>query len=619
MCGIAACIALSSSYLRPEDDVIQNVLNSIRHRGPDNSDFYCSRSSLLLSTRLSITDPSHMADMPMTSVDGSVHLIFNGEIYNCKELNSKYGIETRLTNSDTEYILSGYQKYGSSIFSMLNGIFSIVLIDDNTNCTYVVRDPLGVKPVYLYKSNSALFVASEIKALSAFNIKLNPDKNTIYRYLVSGSYDDSLYTFFDGVISQEAGTYLKINGELISHHRYHDRNSYVDTPSNYKDTVVEFRRILSDSIVRQSNTNDFSVNISGGIDSRVLLDLLNEKERIDPETPCFTYSFDESGYDEWDDVSQLSSLFPIKPRRVVVSDVDIKDLLIESIPYLEQPFPGYPTLAKFKLFQQAYGNTGKVFLEGQGGDEISGGYKYVVGPYFMQLESSLYQMEFKKYCLANNLTEEELSSLIRNTSERLRGETLGSADGTLSSLAPYLNYEFFDLKQPSSLIPTYEVGNQLTFALDRDIYYTKLPRILRACDRTSMAFSKELRVPFLDLELVAFARSVNHQFRFRKGLHRSFFLDCLPSNLRRKGTGNFKKYVSDPQSLWLWKNNRNLINELIDDFDNLYTNAFYKKELLLPALRNTIDQPKPPRNSVFLWQFMCLEYWMRYFVIPQNK
>lgn len=615
MCGIAAIIDFSERSLKSENVDIESILSTIVHRGPDSNGYLAFDNCILMSTRLAISDPRPIANMPMSGSNNEIHIIYNGEIYNRKELLSRFSIGNKDNKSDTELILNGYKQMGAEIFKMLNGIYSIVIYDSKKNIILMSRDSLGVKPLYYCRKNGKLFIASEIGTFKAFGIDFLACKNTVYKYLKYGVYDNSNESFIQDIYSILPGQSLQVSIEGEKEIEYQSTDIEINNQRTYDETVDEFWEVVLDCFDRQTEGCDFFLNLSGGIDSRIMLESLKQIGRLSKDSLCYTYSFKGQDNSEWLDTVDISDHYNIKPINIETKSNDIKQLLIESVMHYQEPFPGYPSLAKYNLFQSLAAETPKVCIEAQGGDELSGGYRYTVGPYFKGLPIENYDIEFEKYCKSNNISTKRLNELINKTFSAFSTGKLGSADGSSSTLDDCINEAYFT--SASEEKPCYEINSELSFLnqiLERDMHYTKLPRILKACDRASMAFSKELRVPLLDKVHVDFSKTVSDKHRFYSGLHRSYFIDSLPESIRHKGTGKVKKYVADPQSLWLWSSNKFIVEELIDNLDNLYTLEFYRPKDLERKLNDFMNKDIPPENSVCIWQFICLEYWMKYFV-----
>ena len=243
MCGICGIYKFNNSEINIEK--CKKMLDSLYHRGPDNSNYHLEKNIFLGSSRLKIQDLTSNGNMPIKS-DNSI-IINNGEIYNFIELKDKFKLNCN-SNSDTEVVLKLYQKIKLDFLSELNGIYAFAICDSNE--VICVRDRLGVKPFFYYQDQEKIIYASEIKAILQYGIKAEPNNKIISQYLKYGVYDHSNETFFKNIYQLPAAHYMKINENGIQIEKYWDLEETTNNKS-LEQIISEFKFLINDSIKMQ--------------------------------------------------------------------------------------------------------------------------------------------------------------------------------------------------------------------------------------------------------------------------------------------------------------------------------------------------------------------------------
>jgi asparagine synthase (glutamine-hydrolysing) len=508
MCGVAGIIGNTISR-----ETMENMLQRQQHRGPDHTGIFSENGVVLGHNRLSIIDLSAEANQPFHSSDGRYVLVFNGEIYNYRELRVKLKHKYPFTTqSDTEVLLAAYSTWGKECLSRLNGMFAFAIWDTQRQQLFAARDRFGVKPFYYSLYDKSFYFASEIKTLFEAKVPRSAHEKVWANYFAYGSYGMPNETFWDGIFQLPAGHFLFFENGKVSIKQWYVFEKEIQTHSEAQslEAVAEkYLSLLEDSIALRFRADvPIGFNISGGLDSSLLLALVN-KNKEGGNIGAFTFYTGDERYDELPWVEALISITKNPLHKIKLELCEVREwsqLLAEQ---QDEPYGGLPTIAYAKLFSEARKLGTLVLLDGQGMDEQWAGYDY--------------------YGKANG----EILQGVRK-----------------SPLRPdVLSRDFLALaEKPEYPAPFEEALLNLQY---RDLFYTKLPRALRFNDRISMVAGTELREPFLDYRLVEFAFAQPKRFKIQDGRHkyvlRLLVKKLLPDTLRLAP----KRALQTPQREWL--------------------------------------------------------------------
>lgn len=612
MCGFAGITNTNPNIL---DHKL--ILNNLSHRGPDTSGKFFNKEICLFHTRLSILDLSESASQPMIDKKTKITIVYNGEIYNFKELKKKLPEENFCSKSDTEVLLKLYIKFGCSFLNMLEGMFSFAIWDPKKKQTILARDRFGIKPLfYLFKKKKLSF-ASEIKALLSLGHEKQINFKTISEYLTLGMPGVLDNTFFKNVRNFPPGNYMLFKNGKIKikkfwsiEEEFKDSSNFENNKSTEKKTYEKLK-----SSVKKHLISDVPVGLclSSGTDSTLLLFLLNELGVKNINT--FTYGFIESKYNEIRKVKNSRLNNNIIHNSRIITPFNFLKNLEKAIFQFETPLGGLGTLGLWQLFSLAKEKKIPVILSGEGLDETFAGYKYYIYYYLYDLIIE------KKFDLINNnlknikknfgLVFESKKdffnkfSKINNTPLMAPDSTFLSGDNFLSNIYK----EKFNIKYPK----TTKISN-LSFLKQRmfdDIFIYKIPKLLSYLDRSSMSWGVESRVPFIDNNLL------NHTFKISSN---NFFKNStnkyIPKKLLKKfnyylKNNQNKLFVSTPQREWLKYKIDNKILEYIRN-GNLVKKNIIKFDLFEKKYKKYNKQEKLG-NSFFIWKILNLEAMMRVF------
>lgn len=569
MCGISGVIGKGW-----EESQIRAMYTAQHHRGPDDTGIYYSESknAALAHNRLSIIDLSKAGHQPMSDISGRYKIIFNGEVYNYLEIRKILENEfTFRTQTDTEVVLYSYIKWGKSCLHKFIGMFAFGIWDETENTFWGVRDRLGIKPFnYAFDHNLNFVFASEIKSLHAYGIDKKINLTAWATYLERGLYDHDESTFWEGVKKLPAGHMITVSNNKTEITKWYDLHNIVgdDFDSRPLELVMEeYMSLLEDSIKLRFRADvPVGINISGGLDSSALLNLVNKVQGKDNQINAFTFYTGDENYDElpWVKAMIETTHNPLIPCLLTSEEIPS---LAESIQFhQDEPYGGFPTMAYAKIFEKARSMGIIVLLDGQGMDEQWAGYDYY-----------------------------------RKTDTTLSSPTI---QGTLDSpVRPdCLSPEFRRESKP--MIEESPFKDKLRNLQYRDTIQTKIPRALRFNDRVSMRSSTELREPFMDHRLFELAYKQPEERKINEGKGKWFMRKLLSEFLPGKVVEAPKRALQTPQREWLrndlseWANDS--INNLLSSDKKDWFNTNLVKEQWESFQHGKSD------NSFYVWQWINL-------------
>lgn len=528
MCGIAGIISP-----RPAAPDLYQMLRQQAHRGPDHVGTYVDDGFAALGhNRLSIIDLSSAANEPFQDSSGRYFLTFNGELYNYIELRGELKAQYAFrTASDAEVLLAAYIHWGKECLSRFNGMFSFAIWDSREKVLFAARDRFGVKPFYYSPSSDALYFCSEIKALQSVLDMTSPNKKVWSNYFTYGSYGAPDETFFEGIQQLPGGHYLEVkHGKLDVVRWYHfvERAKQRTTSHSFEEAREIYLELLKDSIrLRFRADVPVGFNISGGVDSSLLLALVNRTEG-QKNVKAYSFHTGDERYDELRWVKQMIattgnplSLVKLRPEEVPAMASRMAELQ-------DEPYGGLPTLAYSKIFEQAHKDGVKVLLDGQGMDEQWAGYDYYVNS--------------------------ENSATLQGTG--------GFSPFKENILSPDFAAQ---AEKPNYPTPFKDRLRNLQY---RDLFYTKIPRALRFNDRISMGHSIELREPFLDHRLVEFAIAQPKEFKIHQGIQKYLLRELLKPLVPGSLTYAPKRALQTPQREWLGEELKGFVTSELERLKN---------------------------------------------------
>jgi len=548
------------------------MVGSQHHRGPDAAGTYVSPCGTagLGHNRLSIIDLSAAGTQPMTGADGRLVVVFNGEIYNYRELRSALAGYPFRTATDTEVILAAYARWGEDCLDHFIGMFALCIWDEVNETLFAARDRFGVKPLYYHVNREGtLRIASEIKALQAVGLGREPDAATWATYLAAGLSDCSSATFWQDVASLPPGHALKWERGHITSRCWYDLADRVgDLLDSRSDRIVqdECFALMAESVqLRFRSDVPVGIALSGGLDSSTLLGLVQKVQGVASQVETFTYVTGDLRYDELPWVEEMLARTQHPSTRCLLTAEEVPALAESVQGFQDEPFGGLPNLGYARMFERAKAAGVTVVLDGQGLDEQWAGYDYY------------------------SATAYHGTAIVQGT--------------TGSAVRPdALTPEFRLAAKPVSFRqPFPDLLRNLQY---RDVRYSKMPRALRFNDRVSMRASIELREPFLDHRLFELA--------FRQPLERKLCNGTGKWLIRQGGSRLLplrlveapKRPVSTPQREWLRGPLQSWASDCIERALEEYGDTWLNSAAVRSSWKSYCD--KGADNSHYVWQWISL-------------
>ena len=604
MCGFTGIIS-KKEY---NDDSVRSMLESIRHRGPDNLSFYENENLHLGFARLQIIDLDSRSNQPMIDEETGAVIVFNGEVYNYKELRQDLqgnGVKFK-TTSDTEVILKGYLKYGKSILSKLRGMFAFAIFHKNK--VFMARDHFGIKPLYYGFNDKGEFIfGSELKALISnkfFSSRLN--NNSLFSYLelqhVCG--ED---TMIEGIKRLKNGHYLEISN--IEDSLYPITGEYFqfqmsnDKITNLDDAVYMIRKAVHNSVELHKNA-DVKVGtfLSGGIDSSYITALTKPEMSF-----SVGFSEEEGKFDESGLAKKLCEILGIKLNRLIIDKNEVLENLDDIIYHLDEPQANLSSIPLYFLSKLARENA-TVVLSGEGADEFFGGYD-------LYREDSAIEKYLK---LPKNLRKglKGASKILPDSSLKRRMEKgalepkdlfVGEANiSSPSEVREILSNRYKDGMEARQFTSKFfknvdELSGKQLVDLNSFMQYD----ILLKGDRMSMAHSLELRVPFLDLEVWSVARRLSSDLKVRGNVTKFALREAAKEVLPEEWYTRPKKGFPVPFRDFLKEDN--FYNKFYEVLSSELCDDFFDRSAVLDMLKEHKDGVK--RNHRRLYSYYVFLVW----------
>lgn len=618
MCGL---VGIYRTNQKPVDKAeLQPMVDILAHRGPDGEGIFIDKNVGLGHRRLAIIDLSPGGSQPMCNDDGSVCLVFNGEIYNYRELRSELlqkGHDFR-SQSDTEVILRAYEEFGGQCAEKLTGMFAFAIWDKTKASLFCARDRFGIKPFYYFWDGKNFIFASEPKALIIHPlisdvVSCNP--NALYRFFQFGVVAAGTETFFSGIQSLKPAECLSLAGNTLKKWEYWRITHFGNAKISDELAIESFREVFSKS-VKQHLISDVPVGtfLSGGLDSSSIVCVA--AKMLDHPVRTYTIYYEqEPDIDERSfaqkviDATGASAVFYTLPNN------EIPELLEKMIYFHDFPVPTPHPLSGFALMRLASRSNTVVLLNGQGSDEMLAGY-FSCFPFFLTAMSKsvrwgAFFRNLRLFAKDQRLGAADVvkillkSALLGVLSEehayRLRGRL-----GYCPLVVRDINKKFFeDIKEKST--------DKFTQFLYNLTFNTNLSTLLHFEDRNSMAFSVEVRVPFLDHRLAETIFALPPHYKIRNGLTkwilREAMRNILPEEIRMRK--DKKALEAIRESYWF----RNELKEPLNDL--LTSQAFrsrpiYDHRLILKLVKNYNQGDN--RCAESLWKVFTMENWFRIFI-----
>ena len=615
MCGIAGYFLRENAASEP---LVKKMCDVIRHRGPDDDGFHVEGGCAIGMRRLSIID-LNTGHQPIANEDGTVWIVFNGEIYEYKELREwliARGHRFR-TQTDTECILHLYEESGVEGLEKLRGMFAFCIWDSTKRRVFLARDRFGKKPLYYSVRPEGIWFGSELKCLRAAGIPLVPDPEALKLYFQFSCIPDP-YSAFQNVRKLEAGAWLTYDEHgNVGHGRYWKLPPPAEKPAPGQDREAAKQAIrdLFDESVRIRMIADVPLGafLSGGIDSSAVVASMALQSKDPVRT--FSIGFEEAAFNELSYASLVAKKYNTQHHEIMVRP-DSVALAEKLIHHFDEPFADSSAIPTYIVSEFAARHV-KVALSGDGGDELFGGYesfqnvismaKWDALPQFVRhiisaVSDLLPYSAFGKNYLHMISRPTALARYIEsNWAPYQMRKALLKGDWMLPADAAHLENVFRDFLLPPG-----------SDTLSQALYFEatmKLPGdMLVKVDRMSMAASLEVRSPLLDHKLGELAATIPHEWKIRNGRGKDIFVDAIADRLPPSLLNRPKMGFGVPLADWLRGPLRPMLH------DHLESPRFFARGIVSPAfVRHFIAEHESRRrdNTTWLWSLLVLEMWFR--------
>ncbi len=608
MCGIAGAVGP-----KVEEPKLRIMTDALAHRGPDGSGTWVSSCGRVGfgHRRLSILDLSYAGRQPMSTRDGRLTVTYNGEIYNYLELKRELSNFQFTSHSDTEVLIAAYEEWGTDCLSRFNGMFAFALWDDRRKLLFCARDRLGVKPFYYSKLGESWIFGSEVKALLKFGVNAAPNMKVWGRFLNHGEYERPEESFFKDVHALPPGSFLTlVPGEEPKIQTWWSLPERVqgETRSNLKELSEKVYDLLDNAVqLRLRSDVPVGLNLSGGLDSSSVAQSFFRNLKGKGSAHTFTSVYGDSRYDEGDfSVAAIGGNDCVR-HLIKLNPEDVPEAARETMRSQEAPYGGIGTVSYAMLHREISRRGLKVTLEGQGGDELFGGYAYYSPLAVLDaLETS------PGLSSAINFIRElpDPRRQIRLAKKLKMGQGQLYQDGS-DFLAPDSLSAFARSYAETPTYPT-PFSTRVANALFRDLRYTKLARVLRMNDRMGMAYGVESRQPFLDYRVVELAASVPTRWKIHSGYGKYLLRKAMDSHLPHDTIWAHKRPVVTPQREWMVGPLRTWLWDMANS-QALRHSGFFNQDGIEKTIKRF--EAKEILNGFPLWQWINTALWFDEFIL----
>lgn len=609
MCAIAGIIGS-----RAKPNLVARMIEAQSHRGPDGEGVWSKPGVALGHKRLKVIDLTDAGKQPMSTPDGRYTLVYNGEVYNYRQLRKQIPNAVFRSRTDSEVVLWAYAHWGPKCLEHFVGMFALAIWDDKTKELFCARDRIGVKPFYYAMHENQFIFSSEIRGILASGVPRIVNDKILYQFLAQDYYEHADETFFKGIFKLPPANWMIIKSDQRS------------APQRYWDLAADSQKIAMGGTIkeRQENLIDLcadavdlhlrsdvpvAVALSGGLDSATLLALLT---KIHPDLTvleAFSFSFSEEKYSERPYVEAMAKHANCKAHFVEISPEMFAESSERFTISQEEPFAGAPISAYALCFEMIRSHDFIVVMDGSGIDEALAGYSRFLPAFWADLflQGDMEGLDKELTCCGvisweqRRLVFEQIHQAMQPLSDMGKGQDL------TSSVRPdTLNQEYFGkacLEKPNFERPFSDNLHNLMY---RELRYTKLPRALRFRDRLSMAVGTELRPPFLDHRVLAYAFALPAHDLINGGVQKFILRNAASKLLPDVMRFASKRSVQTPQREWMRNELKSWVQEKIDT-PRFWERGWINQKNGLEAMNGFFNGNGD--NSFFLWQWINLEMW----------
>lgn len=597
MCGIAGIVGPPA-----EEALLARMAERMAHRGPDSQGVWTDGTAGLAIRRLAIIDLDHRSDQPLHL--GPWHMVFNGEIYNYRELRDvlvELGHQF-VTEGDGEVLLHAWSEWEEQALDRLNGMFAVALWHDERRELVCARDPFGEKPLYWARANGGVVFGSEIDALLAAYPELGPVREDVLANFLGLGYMPGIDQSFFATIEQlPAAHLLRVRGGQTIVQEYW-RPQRIEVPGTFEDAASQLRELLTDSIcLRLRSDVAVGTSLSGGIDSSAVVGL-SSCIAGDHRRHAFTARFPGFERDEWSYARTVAESAGVIQHHEVLPTADgLLESLDEVVACQGEPFGSASIYAQWCVMRAAHEAGITVLLDGQGADELFGGYESALGwalrAQGVRATASGLRSSRERANLALAIGGGRIRAPMRLVSAVRRRRT-----------TPYASE---DVRETVARLPRFLLSsdgwNPLARELLRQTFHTSLPALLRYADRNSMTHSREVRLPFLDRRVAEFALSLPAAFIYRQGTTKAVLREAVRGIVPDEVLARRDKIgYEPPQATWFAE------PRFVAKISDVLLDPTARARGMYDADQIEADrQAARWRDPTGIWRALNLELWLR--------
>lgn len=622
MCGIAGCYHANREV---DHERFGEMVDIISYRGPDDRGTFYEGNLALGHRRLSIIDLSEAGHQPFVSNDDRYVIVYNGEIYNYKELRAelkKAGCFFR-TETDTEVLLASYGHWGSECVTHFNGMWAFAIYDRQENKLFLSRDRFGVKPLYYYhKDGTFIFASEEKQIIKMTGQRFKVNRPRLMEYMMRGVHDHTEETMFLDIMQLRGGCSmvfdLNDNSKTIT--RYFRLEDVAESTESFEEAAADFEKCFENSI-RLRLRADVPVGycLSGGLDSSSIVcmaDRVIKNDGLKIHQESISSCFDDPRYDEREYINEVLANTDVKGNEIFPQGSSVLDDLDDVLWHMDEPFGSTSMYAQWNVFKGAKEHGLTVMLDGQGADEqlagYTGFYSVIFAEYLRKFRFGRFRHELNCYKKLRASTEKYVNS------NKIIIEALISAYlpkrlqkfGKIHMfyLKQGLPFEPEDIKKTIYGIDLYPANDSRRYILDQ--LKCNLSMLLHYEDRNSMAHSIESRVPFMDPFLAECAFKMPIDYKLKNGITkyvvRESLKDVLPDKIRNRYS---KLGFVTPEDQWI-NNDPDVFRKELEQAAEALS-PLLKKDTVM-AWYDRIEG-NVQRMDFMPWRIICAGHWIRLF------
>ena len=620
MCGIAAIIGFTDKG-KERFNRIARCADLLKHRGPDNQKHIIESNFAMAHARLSIIDLSEASNQPFTTQDNRFTIVYNGEIFNYKELKQQLqqSGHTFYTEGDVEVLINLYKEFGKNCLHKINGFFAFVLYDKQTQTFFAARDRIGVKPFYYYADENYFACSSELKIVKYITGCNTINKTALYAYLQL-TYVPEKASILENIYKLESGESLFVEKNKITKEKYYS----VKLPTEYKEEKNVNKTFLNllESAVEARLTADVPVGcfLSGGIDSSVITALASQKNK---NLQTFSIGFKNNRYfDESVYAEVVAKKYNTQHQTFYLSEGEAENEIDNFLNAIDEPFADSSAFNVFVLSKKTKQHV-KVVLSGDGADELFAGYNKHRAEWMIRnqiLKTSLLKNASSVTKLLPASRSGKISNKIRQFERFANGAKLSPQErywrwasfyeenksAELINLSSKQQQEFKGLKNSYTSL----ISNDYNSILLADVNLVLPSDMLTKVDRMSMANALEVRNPFLDYRMVEFAFSLQVENKIDANIQKKIVKESCAHLLPTEILNRKKHGFETPVQQWLQGVLKSKVEEYCLDKNFIEQQNIFNYPALKQVIEQALSTNAGDATSV-VWSILIFNYWYK--------